>query len=445
MYDGIVVLLVFLCSYAFRIFLLEGGHIFQMFGRVSWLVFPGVFFHLVSFYIFGLYEKDVAANQKYLFIKVFISIVVATGAISIFSFVFPTYQIGRVLVTTHVFFMILVVYLWRRIYGIRGGQGERNHVVLIGWSGITRKIIQTLSQMEDYCIDSVVIEQKIEELNPAEHSFPVYRSLEQALRAKKPNMLIFVKKPADLSKVRNLVLDLRFDGVDILSGVQFYERITGRVPVSNVPEKWLLMAGSESAFQPAIYPHLKRVLDVSLSLLALAVSAPLQLIIAVLIKLDSRGPVFFKQERVGQNEKPFVLLKFRTMVDNAEKDCGPRWACKNDPRVTRIGSILRKTHLDEFPQFFNVLGGHMSLVGPRPFRKVFTDRLAEKFPYYRLRFKVKPGLSGWAQVNMAKGNTEEGQYEKLEYEIYYIYHQSIFLDLFVILKTLQSMLRMRSA
>jgi lipopolysaccharide/colanic/teichoic acid biosynthesis glycosyltransferase len=131
------------------------------------------------------------------------------------------------------------------------------------------------------------------------------------------------------------------------------------------------------------------------------------------------------------------------MVEDAEKDCGPRWACEDDPRITRVGKILRKTHLDEFPQFLNVLKGDMSLVGPRPFRKVFTDMLAEKFPFYRLRFKVKPGVSGWAQVNMDKGNTDQGQYEKLEYEIYYIYHQSIFLDLFILLKTLQAVIKMK--
>jgi len=166
-------------------------------------------------------------------------------------------------------------------------------------------------------------------------------------------------------------------------------------------------------------------------------------LIGLLIRMDSKGPIFFCQERLGQHERPFILFKFRTMIDDAEKENGPCWSIEADPRITRTGKVLRKTHLDEFPQFVNVLKGDMSLVGPRPFRKVFTDMLAEKFPYYRLRLKVKPGLSGWAQVNMSKGNTDEGQYEKLEYEIYYIYHQSIFLDLFIILKTVQTMLKMR--
>jgi lipopolysaccharide/colanic/teichoic acid biosynthesis glycosyltransferase len=132
------------------------------------------------------------------------------------------------------------------------------------------------------------------------------------------------------------------------------------------------------------------------------------------------------------------------MIDDAEKECGPRWACADDPRITRMGKILRKTHLDEIPQFYNVLKGNMSLVGPRPFRKIFTDELAQKFPYYRLRFKTKPGLSGWAQVNMFKGNTLDGQFEKLEYEIYYLYNQSIVLDLLIIVKTVQSMIRLKS-
>jgi lipopolysaccharide/colanic/teichoic acid biosynthesis glycosyltransferase len=184
-------------------------------------------------------------------------------------------------------------------------------------------------------------------------------------------------------------------------------------------------------------------MDVIVSTVILLIFLPFFLAIALLIKLDSKGPVLFRQERLGMNETPFTLLKFRTMVDNAEQKCGPCWAMKNDPRLTKTGRILRITRLDEVPQFFNVLKGDMSLVGPRPIRKHFADIFAEKFPFYRLRFKLKPGITGWAQVNMDYVNTDEDQYDKLEYEFYYLYHQAMFLDFFILLKTAQAILKMR--
>jgi lipopolysaccharide/colanic/teichoic acid biosynthesis glycosyltransferase len=184
-------------------------------------------------------------------------------------------------------------------------------------------------------------------------------------------------------------------------------------------------------------------MDVFVSAAILLGALPILLVIVLLIKLDSKGPVLFRQERLGMKEAPFTLLKFRTMIEDAEKQCGPCWAEKNDPRLTKIGRILRKTRLDELPQFLNVLKGDMSLVGPRPIRKYFSDIFIEKFPFYRLRFKVKPGITGWAQVNMDYVNTEQDQYDKLEYEFYYLYHQSMFLDLFILLKTVQAILKMR--
>lgn len=443
LYDGMVVLGVFLISYVFRVIFYEGGHLVELWGRVSWLVLLGVLIHLVCFYVFGLYETEIRTNRKVLFINVLLSIIAASGGVAFLSFMFPRYQIGRVLIGIHFLVMVLAIYLWRIVYGLETQKGDAEKVLIVGWNSVSSKIIQTLSVTDAYTIDSFVIEKGAARPDTVGNLVPVHDSIESALGTPKPDILVFAKTPPHLHLIRDLLLELKFKGVEILSGIQFYERVTGRVPVSHIPEKWLLMTGSYSAFQPAIYPHLKRLLDVTVSSLALFLSSPLLLLIGLMIKMDSKGPVFFRQERVGRYERPFMLLKFRSMIDYAERDTGPRWADEMDTRITRIGKLLRKTHLDEFPQFINVLRGDMSLVGPRPFRKVFTDMLAEKFPFYRLRFKVKPGLSGWAQVNMSKGNTDEGQYEKLEYEIYYIYHQSIFLDLFIVLKTVQSILKMR--
>jgi exopolysaccharide biosynthesis polyprenyl glycosylphosphotransferase len=443
-FDALLVLLAILFSYVIRIIFYEGSDITELPQRISWLIIPAVVVHLISFYVFGLYEEEVYVKRKHLFINILLSVLVAGLGVAILSFIFPAYQIGRIMVGIHIFLMVAVIYAWRIFYVFGKRKEDKKRTIILGWDGVCQKIMELLGKdAAGYGITGIVIGDR--ELIPAGlgNPVPVYTDIETALQNCRPEVIILSNTIKYVGLMRDLLLDLKFKGTEIYSSSKFYERISGRLPIDRIPESWLLLTGSGSAFQPVIYQQVKRLIDIAVSVLALLVSAPVCLLVALLIKLDSRGPVLFRQERVGQYEKPFMLLKFRTMVEDAEKDCGPRWACEDDPRITRVGKILRKTHLDEFPQFLNVLKGDMSLVGPRPFRKVFTDMLAEKFPFYRLRFKVKPGVSGWAQVNMDKGNTDQGQYEKLEYEIYYIYHQSIFLDLFILLKTLQAVIKMK--
>jgi lipopolysaccharide/colanic/teichoic acid biosynthesis glycosyltransferase len=179
--------------------------------------------------------------------------------------------------------------------------------------------------------------------------------------------------------------------------------------------------------------------DLVICLMIMPVALLLIMVSALAIKLTSRGPVFFVQERLGKNEVPFQLIKLRTMVADAEKFTGPQWASANDPRITRVGRILRKLRFDEIPQIFNVMRGDMSVIGPRPIRHHFADLLAQEIPHYRLRFLVKPGLTGWAQVNHDYAGSKEGQQEKLQYEVFYLVHQSFLLDLFILIKTVKIM------
>jgi exopolysaccharide biosynthesis polyprenyl glycosylphosphotransferase len=172
----------------------------------------------------------------------------------------------------------------------------------------------------------------------------------------------------------------------------------------------------------------------------LVVLSPLFLAVAIAIKLDSRGPVLFKQERVGEEGKTFSIYKFRSMIADAEKESGPVWAEDEDPRITRVGKIIRKLRIDEFPQFINVLKGDMSFVGPRPERPFFVEKLNKIVPYYKERFTVKPGVTGWAQVKYGYGASEEDALEKLKYDLYYIKNMSIFMDLIVIFYTLKIVL-----
>ena len=166
---------------------------------------------------------------------------------------------------------------------------------------------------------------------------------------------------------------------------------------------------------------------------------------AICVKLDSPGPIFFRQERVGKHGQVFMLYKFRSMREDAEWMTGPVWASEDDPRVTRIGKILRKIRLDETPQMFNVLVGNMSFIGPRPERPVFVNQLKEQIPFYALRFAVKPGITGWAQVKYQYGSTVEDAMEKLQYDLYYVKNISVFLDVLVLLNTIRVVLFSRGA
>ncbi len=231
-------------------------------------------------------------------------------------------------------------------------------------------------------------------------------------------------------------------GIAITPMPLLYEQITGRVPIEHVGQfDWQLvlpLEGDTLSFR--LYLLIKRLIDVSLALIGLACFAILLPPLALIIRLDSRGAIFYRQERLGRGGKPFQIVKLRTMVQDAEKLSGPQWARKDDPRITRVGRILRKTRLDEIPQLWNVLRGEMSIVGPRPERPVFVDRLAQRIPFYRTRLLVAPGLTGWAQICYKYGNTEEDALIKLQYDLYYIRHQSIALDLLIMVRTLGKML-----
>ena len=231
------------------------------------------------------------------------------------------------------------------------------------------------------------------------------------------------------------LLDCKMSGIDILDMVSFFERRTGKIRLDILYPSWLYLSEGfhESMFRRVI----KRVFDIAAVLLLLPIALPLMVlsILAILIESRGRGPVLYKQTRVKQDNKPFQIYKLRSMVTDAEKDGVARWASKNDSRITRVGSIMRALRFDELPQLFNVLKGDMSFVGPRPERPEFVARLADKIPYYEERHRVKPGLTGWAQIRYPYGNTDDDGLEKLQYDLYYVKNFSIFLDLLILLQT----------
>ncbi|MGO8951254.1 MAG: sugar transferase [Ktedonobacterales bacterium] len=234
-------------------------------------------------------------------------------------------------------------------------------------------------------------------------------------------------------------------GVQIVPMSRLYEEITGRIPIEHMGEHlWsLVLPVHDHTLSFSVYLVLKRLTDLVLGIVGLLCFLVLLPLLAVIIKFDSRGPVFYRQTRLGHGGTEFTVFKLRSMVAGAERGSGPRWATPGDMRMTRSGRWLRKTRLDELPQLLNVLRGEMSIVGPRPERPEFVNMLAGKIPFYRARLAAKPGLTGWAQVNYRYGSTTEDALRKLQYDLYYIRHQSLPLDLMVIVKTVGTILLMR--
>ncbi|MFT5467173.1 MAG: exopolysaccharide biosynthesis polyprenyl glycosylphosphotransferase [Verrucomicrobiales bacterium] len=239
--------------------------------------------------------------------------------------------------------------------------------------------------------------------------------------------------------VHQQLLDCLDRGIPVISYSEFLEQHYQLVPVDEIDSRWFLNAAMEG-----VYPHYriaKRLADITVGLLGLILASPLILLSAILIKLGSRGPVFYSQTRVGLHNRRFRIYKLRTMCKNAETNGEAKWATEGDSRVTWIGKILRKTRLDEVPQFLNILKGEMAFIGPRPERPEFTEDLAQQIPFYAKRHMVKPGLTGWAQINYPYGACVEDARNKLKYDLFYVKHASLELDLHIIIRTVGAIMK----
>ena len=239
------------------------------------------------------------------------------------------------------------------------------------------------------------------------------------------------------------VMACKLAGIDVMDAPSFYEHVTGKLFLEGINPSWIIFSDGFSVSK--VRKFFKRGVDLFSATLGVILTAPFLPLFALAIKLDSAGPVFYRQERVGEMEKNFFLYKLRTMKADAESATGAVWAQKNDSRVTRLGAFLRKCRIDELPQFYNILRGDMSMVGPRPERPEFVEKLKEKIPYYSERHFVKPGVTGWAQVRYPYGASVEDAMEKLRFDLYYIKNLTLTLDFMIILETIQVVLFRRGA
>ncbi|MDR2745458.1 MAG: exopolysaccharide biosynthesis polyprenyl glycosylphosphotransferase, partial [Desulfovibrio sp.] len=260
-----------------------------------------------------------------------------------------------------------------------------------------------------------------------------FKALEVA-EAKGATMIVLLPNAPIDDDIAHELLEAKLRGRMVVDIRTFYEHVVQRLPLSQINDDWLLQTEGFSLNTHGSLRRLKRALDVLISLALLVPAAPVMLLTAIIVRLESPGPVIYRQDRVGLHEREFTVYKFRSMRADAEKN-GAVWAEARDSRVTRFGRFIRKMRIDELPQIWNVLKGDMSFIGPRPERMTFVRKLRETVPYYSLRHTVKPGLTGWAQVCYPYGASEEDARRKLEYDLYYIKNMSILLDVHIIFKT----------
>lgn len=443
--DSLIIFSAILLSYSLRVALYEGKEIFLVRERLSGIIFVMVAIHILVFYIFELYNIEKSSLKIRGFLSIFLAVGLAVGLLIGLFYFFPKYKMGRVVLTIYIPLVVLGIFFWRLSFFQSLPKGTRdNNLLLITSEAESRLLIKELKKypVKNYnlvgviCEDGGGVRKSIAGIPIIDKEEDIGRLVEE----RDIRTLVISSNSTRPQKLLRSALDMKFKGITIYDGASFYKSLTGKVPIFHVRDLWLLFSAGIGAFGHPYYKKVKRLMDILLSAIFLFLASPILVLCALAIKLESKGPLFFKQERLGANQKPFKLMKFRTMVENAEEKTGPTRAKQNDPRVTRIGKFLRKTRLDEIPQFINVLKGDMSFVGPRPIRKYFADRYSRATSYYPLRFTLKPGLTGWAQTRFRYSETDEDQIEKFEYDLFYIQEASLFLDLLIILKTIQTLL-----
>jgi len=389
-----------------------------------------------------LYSSNLKEKNRLLFIKLLQSIGVAAVLLAISYFSLPMLIIGRGIFIIAIILLLPVLFIWRIYYQeIPFLRKDDENILIIGTGDLSIEIGKKLIDKGSSGYEVVgYIDENRDRVGQRLFNPSIIGSFDDIIpivQNKKIDKIIIAMAEMRGKFPVDPLLRLRLDGIEVEEGISFYEKISGKIHVSHLKPGWLIFS---EGFQRRRIAIGKRLIDIILSAVGLVLAAPIMLITALLIKLDSPGPVLFRQERVGEGAKVFVLLKFRSMRADAESKTGPIWASENDQRVTSVGRFIRKVRIDELPQMINVLKGDMSFVGPRPERPQFIDMLEKEIPFYSLRHSVKPGITGWAQVRYEYGASVEDAMEKLQYDIYYIKNMSLLFDLSIILETTKTIL-----
>ena len=368
-------------------------------------------------------------------------VMILVGTLSVLlaglTYIFPHFLLGRHVFLTGLYILIFFWVLWRWTYDwLAPLNAFRERVYVLGDGYRANQIIEAVRRRRGLGVD--LVGWAGESDDNASTSESLGKTLLSLGNNREIDCLIVAMKDRRSKMPMNELLELRLRGVRIEDGTAWLEKISGQIDIDELNPSWLIFGDGFHVATGSKIP--RRLLSWFLALALCIMVLPLIPIIALLIKLSSPGPVLYRQKRVGLGGRCFVCLKFRTMKPDAEAMSGPTWASDNDPRITKIGALLRRTRLDEIPQLWNVLRGDMAFVGPRPERPEFVENLSQQIPYYHLRHLTRPGLTGWAQINYGYGSTVEETKEKLKYDLYYIRNGGVMLDLVIAFDTLRAVL-----
>lgn len=410
------------------------------------LLFTSVMF--ISLTSMGLYKNLYCEGINGVVLRLALSIVLALAGMSIIFYLFPYLSLGRgVFAWTFVIAITAIIITRAVFFRVVGHENLKRRILILG-AGARAEQFNQLRLNVDHVGYSIIgfihvsgEHDMVPEPSVVRLDIPL---LEYAQTHRIDEVVVAIEDRRKSFPVEDL-LDCKMSGVDVVDTQTFFERETGKVRLETLHPSWLIF--SDGFRQAGMQLVIKRSFDVVISLLILLLSLPAILLATIAIWLESgcRGPILYRQVRVGQNWRLFQVLKFRSMVVDAEKGGAPQWAKKNDARVTRVGRFIRRTRIDELPQIFNVLKGDMSFIGPRPERPEFVEQLAEKIPYYAERHRVKPGITGWAQIRYPYGASEQDSLEKLQYDLYYVKNYSLFLDCLILFQTAEVVLWSKGA
>jgi sugar transferase (PEP-CTERM system associated) len=392
-------------------------------------------------YYFDLYAPQLLGSEGETYFRLLAVLSVLSFFLAVMSYIFPDFQIGQNVFLIGLTIITFALLMWRFAYGWMIRQPfMQERVFVLGSGEQAQKVVESIRAHKDWWMEVVGWAGAVGDSSLTREEFA--KSL-QNIQKRTPvdRVIISMSDRRGKMPVREL-LSVRLAGTKVEHANTLLEKISGRIQIEDLyPSALIFSEGFRLNYSSVM---MRRIAAILLSGIGLILCLPIIPIIALIIKLDSKGPVIFSQERVGRKGKVFRVYKFRTMRQDAEAG-GAKWAGKDDPRITRIGKFLRKTRLDEIPQLWNVLTGSMSFVGPRPERPEFVQWLNEEIPYYNLRHIIAPGLTGWAQVRYEYGASLEQTREKLQYDLYYIKHMSLSLDLLIVFETIKTVLLRRGS
>ena len=419
----------------------HGGFNSPSIGTMLWKIAAVTALCELCFYYNDLYDLTVVHSNRELVVRLLQAAGAATIVLAAACVVFPTLLLDPSTFVTALGVFVVAVVTWRLAFNrLAHGPHLEERLLIVGTGLTARTLAQQIGRQQDFAYRLIgFVEESDETSMIRQHDvLGTAEDIDRIVATRHVDRIVVGLSDRRGRLPIEQLLRAKMSGVRVEDATTTYERLTGKILLDGLKPSWLIFSDGFRASR--ITRFVKRMLDLSLSIILAIVSLPFMALTALAIRLDSPGPLLYSQERVGENGAVFKIFKFRSMRTDAELAGKPVWARDNDDRITRTGRFIRTTRLDELPQLWNIMRGDMSFVGPRPERPFFVDQLAKEIPFYLQRHSVKPGLTGWAQVKYQYGSTVEDAMEKLRYDLYYIKHLSIIFDLTIVLDTVKVIL-----